>query len=331
MTRLRLTKQLLCLLGIVAVLAGCGVVSGQSTGFAPSGASPLIRQTHHGSWMDKASSSGPLLYVSLPYDRTVNIYTVPGAQLVGQITGLRFPWALCSDNSGNVWVADEPTYYKAVLKEYARGGTSPIRTLRDANGAVLACAYDSTTGNLAAVSAYDYSRGGYVDVYARARGKPTIYRPYSVWYPNSAAFDSQGDLFIAGRTGNYAAGTDWLRKGASTITELKLKKPHTYPHVGVVVTGNELTAIAHPSLINQYEIVEGKAKYSGSFTLNVPEILYCSLSNSTLVASGGDSVYLFNYPTGGNPTLTIAGLAEPTGVTMSVAPSHSRIQKHEGP
>jgi len=226
-----------------------------------------------------------------------------------------------------VWVADDPTYYQASIKEYPHGGTSPVRTLRDTNGAVEACAYDSTTGNLAAATAYAYNRGAYINIYAKARGKPAVYRPADVWLPNSVAFDSLGDLFIAGKTGAYAAGTDWLRKGSSTVTQLKLKKPHTYPHVGVVVSGNELTAIAHASLINQYAIIGNKAKYNGSFTLNAPQILYCSLSNSTLVASGYNSVYLFDYPAGGNPTLTISGLDEPTGVTISVAPTASHTRK----
>lgn len=276
--------------------------------------------------MNTSSSYGPLLYVALPFNHTVNIYTIPGAQLVGQIKGLKYPWALCSDNSGDVWVANEPAYYRTVITEYAHGATSPVRTLRDPNGAVQACAYDSTTGNLAAASDYHYSRGAYVDVYAHARGKPTIYRPASVWLPNSVAFDNLGDLFLAGKNGPYAAGTDWLRKGSSAFSILKLKKPHTYPHTGIVVSGNELTEIARPSLINKYAIIDGKAKYSGSFILDGPaKIGYVSLTNSMLAASDfSRNVYLFNYPDGGSPTVTISGLYEPQGVTVSVAPTASR-------
>ena len=318
------------LLVLASILVACGGMQSSVSGPLPHTKNTShVRPDRSGSWTDTASSYGLLLYVALPFNRIVNIYTVPGAQLVGQIKGLRYPWALCSDNSGDVWVADEPTYYRTTIAEYAHGGTSPIRTLRDTNGAVQACAYDSTTGNLAAASAYDYSRGAYVDVYAHARGKPIIYRPASVWLPNSVAFDSLGDLFLAGKDGPYAAGTDWLRKGSSTFAILKLKKPHTYPHSGIVISGTELIEIAHPSLINEYAITEGKAKYNGSFTLDVPgNIGFVSLTNSTLAASDFSSnVYLFNYPGGGSPTVTISGLYEPQGVTLSVAPTGSHTRK----
>ena len=64
---------------VATLLAGCG---GAESGSVPQALALATRGlAQQGSWMVKGSSGGPLLYVSLPYDRTVNIYTIPGARI----------------------------------------------------------------------------------------------------------------------------------------------------------------------------------------------------------------------------------------------------------
>jgi hypothetical protein len=88
-----------CTVAAVALLAGCGGTQ-TSTGGAMTGA-PSGYAAHAGSWMKPGSSASDLLYVLVGGD-AVDVFTYPGDELVGTLTGLENAIALCSDASGNV-------------------------------------------------------------------------------------------------------------------------------------------------------------------------------------------------------------------------------------
>lgn len=61
----------------------------------------------HRLWVDQGVARRPrLLFLGAESLSQVNIYTMPDLKLSGEIGGFIFPWGECSDNSGNIWVAD---------------------------------------------------------------------------------------------------------------------------------------------------------------------------------------------------------------------------------
>lgn len=309
----------------VALLAGCGglqpPIGGPATGQGRAVIEPSAARD--GSWMRPDAKGQSLIYVALPYEGLVNVYTFPGGHLVGQITSAMFPNAVCADKAGNVWISDGVSDYYAHLNEYVHGGTTPIRTLNDKGGNPSACSVDPVTGNLAVANGCCYSSLVDVEIYPHAKGDPALYYPKDLGSIEAVAYDSTGDLFVSGILHVYAAGTDWFRSGGTGFTVFKLKHPHTYPHAGIFWDGNALTEVAHPDLIHRYAIVGGKAKYIGSMTLNVDDAWAFTLERSNLAATSNDYssspgvVYVFKYPAGGDPIHTIKLPGGPGKIAIS--------------
>ena len=128
----------------MSLLAGC---SGGSSQVAPSTnpdgiqselfsrfhVTPTGRDNRTKSWMKLPSVLTRLTYVA---DSAAGVVTVFGRNAViqGQITGLTGPGGLFVDSDRNLWVANfNPSSGSDVL-EFARGGTSPIKTLSDTGG-----------------------------------------------------------------------------------------------------------------------------------------------------------------------------------------------------
>lgn len=306
------------------LLTACGGTQNSTSAVPSIGRQSYVHRVS-GSWMKRGSSGDTLLYVGLFFSGEVNVYTFPGGALVGQLA-VAFPDGMCSDSSGNIWIAEDNGSYASTLEEFPHAGSSPIRTVSETDGYAGACSVDATTGDLAVASQYNYTVG-YASIYTPDSGTPERYTLREVSYPNSAGYDSKGDLFIVGNE-IYAAATEWLPKGASAFATYKLKKPHTYPHTGIAVNGKELTAIAHPWLIHRYTIGRHRAKYIGSMTLDGTSAklnAFCIYGSTLVVSSISDgNVYFFSYPAGGYPTYTISGLQSPMGVAISVEPSRSR-------
>jgi hypothetical protein len=79
-----------------------------------------IHRDHHKSRIAPDTKMRPrLLFVSDPGAGDVYIFTMPALALKGTITGLGQPQGECSDNSGNVWVADT---INRELDQYSRAG-----------------------------------------------------------------------------------------------------------------------------------------------------------------------------------------------------------------
>lgn len=82
------------------------------------------------SYMDPNASSKPLLFVSDIDSQTVNIYLQGGKnKLVGQITGLEYPYALAADSARNLYVPNEFTLGVQVYSPPYTGG--PAYTLNE--------------------------------------------------------------------------------------------------------------------------------------------------------------------------------------------------------
>jgi hypothetical protein len=128
---------------------------------------------HHGSWVNpQAKSALALVYVSssFPNDR-VFIYTYPGGQLDGQVTGLLQPAGECVDAKGNIYIANSGA---SSVVRVARGDAHSDKTF-DTNGSPIGCAV-SPNGDLA-VANFDTPgvQPGNIQVFKGASGKPIQY------------------------------------------------------------------------------------------------------------------------------------------------------------
>ncbi len=218
-------------LGVVAAAALFAACSGgtQSSALAPtsatnaqrSGASPLhhnalgafntVKQPgqahpdHHKSWVSPDIKKEPrLAFFSDVDNQDVYIYSLPKLTLKGTLTGFSEPQGMCSDTSGNVYVANTGT--EQVL-EISRTG-SIVNTYTDTYGYPVGCAYDPATGNLAVMDIFGFYGAGQVLVYASPSATPTILsNPAQYFYyfggygPNSVLWadgrDSYGTYMVS--------------------------------------------------------------------------------------------------------------------------------------
>jgi hypothetical protein len=314
-----------------AVLAGCG--ASQPT-IGTAGAMPQSRAIashaqRGGSWMLPDAKQHDLLYVSSEY-KQVTVYSYPRGKLVGQLTGFDYPQGLCSDRSGNVFVADE---VGEKIYEYAHGGATPIATLDDYPNAPISCAVDRTTGNLAISGAY-YQEAS-IQVFPKGKAPAKTYE-----YPSSTNFawctyDDEGNLFTVQHYAYAGAGIiTELPKGASQFVQISLDETFSAGHHGIQWDGQYL-AVSNPSGSTKGPTPIYQVRVSGSSAqiVNTLELLSkpdrADRWGSEFWIQRGTIVYhththkqmaLWHYPTGGDPFRLIGldgGLMP--GVTVSTA------------
>ena len=145
--------------------------------------------------MAAAAKSSTLLYVSDLGTFDVNVYAFPSLKPAGKLTGFDEPQGECGDAKGNVWITStgNETIYK-----YAHGATQPSALLSDPLGFPIGCAVDPASGDLAVANFEDFSGGGSVLVYKRARGAPAAYSNPKGLSSYFAAYDGKGDLYVSG-------------------------------------------------------------------------------------------------------------------------------------
>ena len=141
------------------------------------------------SWMvPGAKSIKRLLYVSDGSTNDVYVYNYKTGTLVGKLTGFDGPEGQCVDKNGDVWIVNDGSTNTVV--EYARGGSSPLKTLDTvtySNG----CAIDPTTGNLAVTGLY-----GQLLLFKNASGSATTYQNNQCLYLFPPGYDSNGNLYV---------------------------------------------------------------------------------------------------------------------------------------
>jgi hypothetical protein len=300
---------------VVFVFTGCGSQVTPTTG-----AASAIHTTHGKSWMKPGTSSGELVYVSSPTTDDVYVFAYPSGQLVGTLTGFSDPTGLCSDANGNVWVSNVD---QGTLVEYAHGGTSVIATLDD-DGRPENCSVDPTTGNLA-VANFGYS----IAVYQDAQGMPTYYSTDGlISFIYAITYDGSGNVYVAG----FRRHSGWLPKGSSKVAKFELI-PNPRSHGSFEWDGQYLAVLTKTKTpedqVTRYKLSAHMGKMVGSAPLNLlSHDAQFWIHDSGLVAADADAgnVYFYKYPAGGRPTHTIAGLEDPLGVTISVAPSGTRTR-----
>jgi hypothetical protein len=157
-----------------------------------------VHSDHHKPWVSPVAKNAPRLYfASDPGTGDVYIYSLPSFRLVGTLSGFAEPQGECTDNQGNVFIADTNAHH--VLK-YSRTGTR-LATYTDPDGYPVGCAWDPTTGNLAVTNLFNvvYPYSGAVLIYTSPSAKPTQIRNPQQYYYYYPGYDSSGNLWVDGR------------------------------------------------------------------------------------------------------------------------------------
>jgi len=299
----------------VAVLpAGCGSPLASFDG-APQ---PSKSAQHRGvgrSWMSPKARGQDLLYVStgLP-DGATYVYTYPKGQLVGGLSEAGYSYGLCSDVRGNVFITNQYAIY-----EYPHGGASASAVLTNPFGATVSCSVDSTTGDLAAVTAE-----GVVIFHPQSRHGWKLAKLFSLPYPRMTAcgYDASGNLFLDGQSSSGYLVAE-LPKGKSDFKRTLLDK--SFPPGNIQWDGKYVAIGDNLSLaIRRFKFSGTTGRQVGTTKLEgVDEFFQFWIQGATIVAPGSKSgQYVFAvwpYPAGGNPQKLV--WQDRTDVaTVSVAP-----------
>ncbi|MFY9666233.1 MAG: hypothetical protein WAL67_00700 [Candidatus Cybelea sp.] len=310
---------------LAAVLAGCGGAS-LSGASAPSDSQPASHGqiAIRGSWMTPQAKKQSLIYVSSVLTNDVYVYSYSAQKLVGTLTGFTTPYGLCSDKSGNVWVANDGA---SQMVEYAHGGTSSIATLGDPSEYPEGCAVDPATGNLAVANFSSNSGGGNVVIYAGARGSPQAYSDPSIVNYRFCGYDAKGDLFVDGVNGSSAFVLAELPKGGNTFKNIAISQSIEWP--GAVQWDGKDVAIGDTDTVTVYRVNPTSGKVLGSTKLdgaNYVDQFWINGSVSTrkkakktrmlAPSQDGGTLALYKYPAGGSALWSIS-VQEPFGVTVS--------------
>jgi hypothetical protein len=305
----------------VAVLAGCAQVMAPPSFFSPLSA-------------DQATPArGELLYVAHSdsgvshQDAGVSIFTFPQGKPFAKIDLRGYPWGVCSDRSGNVWVAYAHHRFSFIAK-FPHGATTPIKILRLPNGALgFGCAVDPSSGDLAVMI------GSSVEIWPGARDtKPIMYA--SPFVAQNGAYDDAGNLFIDGIPG----GSDtWLlfgelAKGKGKVLTVTLDKRGT--NAGGVQWDGKYVAIAsgvyHGHVSRIFRVSVSRLQGTVVSAVRMDNMSRASpifldghdvLGTHELLVVGGRElaarIESWSYPAGGDSTPLTAKIRYVTGVAIS--------------
>ena len=288
--------------GALAILAGCAGPGSPGIPNAPP--VPAL------SWVSRDATSQDLLYVSDLGTNLVDIVTYPKGKLVGQLSGFGAVAGLCVDKAGDVFVVDEA----GPVQMFAHGGSTPLRKLT-AYGAPYGCSVDPITGNLALTNLSSYIYGA-LAIYPKAKGKPKLIKSSEANSTYFCGYDASGNLFVDGNnhTGQFVL---WeLRKGKSTLADLKFSKHVDRP--GGVQWDGTYVAVGSYGAGLIYRTKHGTGVVAQTVTLksgaNVQQFW---IDGATLIGESNGEVPYYRYPQGGSPNKELLGFSEPIAATLS--------------
>jgi hypothetical protein len=309
---------------LAALLAGCSGASFPGTSAPSVSAQTLREHAGHGSWMAPQATQARLIYVSSVLTNDVYVYSYSTQQLEGTLTGFTTPYGLCSDKTGDVWVANDGA---SQMVEYAHGGTSSIATLGDPNEYPEGCAVDPTTGNLAVANFSSNSGGGNVAIYTGAQGTAQTYSDPSIVNYRFCGYDAKGNLYVDGVNGSSAFVLAELPKGDSTFKDIKISQNIEWP--GGVQWDGKHVAVGDTDTVTVYQVnpttgsVTGSTKLDGAnyvdqFWINGSVITRKKARRARVLAPSQDAgtLALYKYPAGGAALWSI-NVQEPFGITVS--------------
>lgn len=297
----------------VALWAGCG---GAPSEIAPPAAN---QQALRQSWMRSTATQGALLYVSDEYVGTVFVYSYPDLTPVGKLTGFKSAAGLCVDSkTGNIWVTD-PIASKIV--EFAHGGTTPIKRLKEDAGWVQACAVNPKNGDLAIVNNFIFDDSGNLSIYSHAQGKPAVYYNRHMFYYDFVAYDGAGNAFVDGVSGPPFRLAE-LPSGGTKLQNVPWSGPNIKSPGGLQYHAASL-AIGDTGQPVIYQTSNGMV--TGTTTLKKAcSVEQFFIDGRRLIAPNTcgktSNVLIYSYPAGGAPFKTLTGFKNAFGAVVSVSP-----------
>jgi hypothetical protein len=338
-----LVRCLGCVVPTTALLAGCG---GGVPSATPSTAAATLPARHLNlarSWMAPDANKQWLLYVSDGASGTIDVYNYRAkhGKLVGQITGLSFPYGQCVDRAGDVYVVDNET---STIYEYAHGGTTPIATATDDYGKPDGCAVDPTSGSVAVsnFSGASSSTAGGVDLFRGGlSGSQTYYTSAQMYRIFPGAYDPSGNFFAQGT--NYSGVSNFAempsgKKKFTMLTGLTIAFPGSVQWDGYYLAATDQDyQFAYTTMIYRVTVSGSQATVvrSSHLTDNCypghgymvaiqPFVTGISRQKNTVVAGNlncPSRENFFDYATGGGPTRSLpAKIAPVAPYGQSVSP-----------
>ncbi|MGB6518983.1 MAG: hypothetical protein WBE79_10815 [Candidatus Cybelea sp.] len=204
-----------------------------TTNAARSGASPLRRDAldafitvrqpgpahpdRRKSWISPDSKRETrLAFVTDLGSGDISVFSLPKFTLKGTLTGFSQPQGMCSDTSGNVYVANTGTQQ---IFEISRAG-SIVNTYGDSYGYPVGCAVDPATGSLAVSDMFGISGSGQVLVFGKGSHTPAVFSNPAQYFYSFVGYGPNSALWTSGRTlyGDYIASAC----GPSTCSTINL-------------------------------------------------------------------------------------------------------------
>ncbi|HEY1682807.1 MAG TPA: hypothetical protein VGF98_14270 [Candidatus Tumulicola sp.] len=284
--------------------------------------------------MAKGAASKTLLYISDVGTGTVQVFTYPKGTNVGTITGFGYPQGVCSDSSGNVYVADAGS---SQVFEYAHGGTAPIAVLPDPGEFPASCAVDPSTGNLAVsnlLSSTQFEIGS-IAIYPAGSTTPTIYTDPDYAREYFLAYDNASNLYVDGVDSRTAAFRYAEMAPNGTFTEIPIKGAKlTFPGGVQVVGKNVAVGDQDGALWGTPDVytVSSSGKVVARSTLatsnggRVGDLIEFTLtpanSPKQIIAPDGigAAAYVNAWPKGTYGSSISGGLVNPLGTALSAPP-----------
>jgi hypothetical protein len=275
------------------------------------------------SYLAGAGKRNALLYVigiTKSGNDYVYVFKYPSyslSQVLGPIFGIQ---GICVDDAGDIFLTAHDSN-KGTVAEYPPGGSKPAAIFHDTYGPPLGCTVDPKTGNLAVTNTNVGKRRGSLVIYEPRKQKPMRYADPSVFSYDYATYDTRGNLYVDGHTGD---GDPVLEKlpsgGADLIPETLSKSVGSYPT-------NLAWNNAHLVIGTQYGRMLYRVRVSGSSAKVVgrTKLLGCRMldyfiaDDSVLVLCSAD-LFTYKYPAGGRPQRVIKRLERiaPIGFVLSV-------------
>ena len=272
---------------------------------------------------------------------TVDIITWPSLKLVRRFHEPNYATSLgiCSDPRGHVFITAVENNSVGEIFDYAHGQEKPTATLNETTGyAPFDCGSDPTTGNLAVTdwcSGCDRGGRGSVAVFKAARGRATRYTDPNIRTYEYVGYNDKGDMFVCGDSFGYGQIFATLPKGSKTFTDISLNQD-ICGFGRIQWDGQYMTIEKCPDRVIYRVAVSGSSgTIVGTTILNdntkgpVGEG-WLDLQRSLVIVPESHQqhdVGAFTYPGGDKTTQSKTHLRRTWSVTLSVAPSSSRIRR----
>lgn len=297
----------------VACVIGIAVAACSSTN-APTAVTPGPANQHVSTLsgaMSPETTQTKLLYASNSNGNVVDIFSVPGYSMTGQIThGIKRPEGLATDKNGNLYVAN---LKGDTITVYAPGATRPSLTLSESDGPI-----DVAVASNGYVYAGD--EGGGIDVYPPGATSPSTRLTNSVFSRVAGVgVDESNNVYAAGDIGKTTGVVIEFVNGSGSGTNLGLTG--LVESTGVIIDENNNLVVSDFPQGRIFIYPLGHTSPSRKLKVPFPKRSAMNeAENEIYVPESHGRVGVYTYPDGKLVTrISIGGFA--AGAALSPAPT----------